>query len=1247
MKRVSIIPTSLVGFRGHIQKEKEQDKPLKFAEEISMKHKKPDRAVRLFKRALHISLLLVLPLLFSGCFAAMEAGIIAVLAQKDGGGSHNAPPESRILSTMNRSEFPDPDHIELRYRLSDDRATTLDINVEYAIEGGAFVDATEAASPLSEGKTGLSASQGGIEHVFVWDAGADLGGGAATVKLRITPLEGAVAGKADETTSFVAGNEPPTIDIAPLEGSKVGDIFIEYKIIDHSKDFVAIDVEYLTEDATEWTKATLRGERESLESDASPGEPHSIAWNSLADLGTSYNENVFIRMRGKDWEYGEFRSSDASFIVDNNSDPFATIVIPADECREIAIRYRLFDGEANPIKAVFQYSLKGEPFPALPETSEYIELILGHPWIRQRLRICTEADTYVTGMADGGTHNTIRDTDFVQKGLCYKIDATPFLVGKVVEITKDITSLVQWDASRIITSVDASASTITVDATFPYPVDATTGWRIRANEGMINLASSASGILHSFIWDSFKDTSYDTLKNVNIRITPYDSQRGTPVSFEIPYKVSNGLLSLSPQSPLAAGQFPTSIAIGDLSGDGKKDLACSNKGDDNIILYHQQQDGTLALHSPLDASSEPFSIAIADLNGDASPDLVCANYKSDNISIYYQQPDGKLELQFSLATGASPISVAIGDLNGDASPDLACANWSDDNITVYLQEEDGTFSLQPPLDASNMPRSVAIGDLNGDASPDLACANYNGRNITLYLQQADGTLQPSPQSPLDAGILPYAAGIGDLNGDGLYDLACVDYLGKTIFVYLQDATSHMLSLSTQLSCADEPESLTIGDLNGDGRMDLAFATTGNSIILYLQQEDGTLAEIPQSPAPVGTRPSSLAIGDLNGDGSMDIASANQFGNDITLYLQQPDGKLELSPQSPIPAELKPDPAAIGDLNGDGRMDIAFQTHEQTIAVYHQQADGILGPSLQSPLDATRFIQALAIGDLNGDGKMDLACAIANDYYNRKYIYYYTQVNGTLTLQPPLDTSDNPTSIALGDLDGDGKLDLACANRDSDNITVYLQRSTGLELQPPLDTTRTPNSVAIGDLNGDGRDDLACANMEAHQITIFLQDPISGALVEPPQSPLDVSGIRPISVAIGDLNGDGRQDLACANYNTRNINVFYQQEDGTLPTVPQLSLATGYFPDSVFPHSVAIGDLNGDGRMDLACANKGNNNITVFLQQEGGTLSEPAWSPLAVDIEPHEIAIGDLNGDGIMDLVCTNFQSYTLTIYLQR
>jgi hypothetical protein len=336
-----------------------------------------------------------------------------------------------------------------------------------------------------------------------------------------------------------------------------------------------------------------------------------------------------------------------------------------------------------------------------------------------------------------------------------------------------------------------------------------------------------------------------------------------------------------------AGRFPRSVAIGDLNGDGKPDLAIANQGDEKgantVSVLLNRGDGSFRARRDYATGEGPESVAIGDLNGDGKPDLATATGFASTVSVLLNRGDGSFRAKRDYATGGG-AKVAMGDLNGDGKPDLATASSS--TVFVLLNSGDGSFEEKRKYRTGKLPFSVAIGDLNADGKPDLATANYRSNTVSVLLNRGDGSFRPK----LDyrTGQHSTSVAIGDLNGDGKPDVATANESANTISVLVSrgDGT---FQAKRDYRTAIGPESVAIDDLNGDGKPDLASATqpanNEGTVSLLLNRGNGRFQT--KLDYRTGKLPFSVAIGDLNGDGKPDLATANGHGVGVSVLINTP------------------------------------------------------------------------------------------------------------------------------------------------------------------------------------------------------------------------------------------------------------------------------------------------------------------------------------------------------------------------
>lgn len=262
----------------------------------------------------------------------------------------------------------------------------------------------------------------------------------------------------------------------------------------------------------------------------------------------------------------------------------------------------------------------------------------------------------------------------------------------------------------------------------------------------------------------------------------------------------------------------------------------------------------------------------------------------------------------------------------------------------------------------------------------------------------------------------------------------------------------------------------------------------------------------------------------------------------------------------------------------------------------------------------------AVGDFNGDGKLDLAVADQNTGNVSVLLG-----NGNGTFQPHVDyaTGRTPLSVVVGDFNRDGKLDLAVTNESDNTVSVLLGNGDGtFQAAVRYGTGSSPYAVAVGDFNSDGKLDLVVANIYGNNVSVLLGN---GDGTFQAAANYDV-GMRPTSIAVGDFNGDGKLDLAVTNLGGNNVSVLLGMGDGTFSARVDYATGSG-------PNSVALADFNGDGKLDLAVTNQSDNTISVLLGNGDGTFQPPV--NYSVGTVPASVAIGDFNGDAKLDLAVAN------------
>jgi hypothetical protein len=740
----------------------------------------------------------------------------------------------------------------------------------------------------------------------------------------------------------------------------------------------------------------------------------------------------------------------------------------------------------------------------------------------------------------------------------------------------------------------------------------------------------------------------------------------------------------------ATGTLPRSVVVGDFNGDGKPDLAVANEFSDDVSILLGHGDGTFspavnyALGKPPSYPQlvfpdpvRPLSLAVGDFNGDGKSDLAVADFGAGTISILLGRGDGTFSsgpAAFALAeasaarigSGVNAIrtvysgyyQVVVGDLDGDGKLDLVVTNFfARSTVTILLGHGDGTFGYAITYDAGGSVagggvKSVAIGDFNGDGKNDLAVTSLNPygednnpNTVSILLGKGDGTFG----KPVTYEAAPYATSVvvGDFNGDGKSDLAVATADSVAILLGNGNGT---FAAPTKYPAGAGILFLAVGDFNGNGKSDLAVVSA-LGVSLLLGNGNGTFAasavhylagggrQYEYDYPDVHTAGSPMAIGDFNGDGKTDLAVAdNHFSNSVSILLGNGNGTFDATVTYPVGSA--PTSVAAGDFNGDGRSDLAVtNSYSNNVSILLGDGNGTFAPAVFYGVGSSP--NSVTIGDFDGDGKRDLA--VANSGSNTVSILLGIG-NGTFGIAPSIAVGTNPRSIAVGDFNGDGNSDLAVANGGNDqavpSISILLGDGKGL-FAPAINypSKESPISLVVGDFNGDGKSDLAVASVgyRGGSVSILLGDGKGGfgAAIRYP-----FTG-SPVSLAIGDFNGDGKSDLAVRTYDpydpTGGYGVWVLSGNGDGTFAP----AVGFAPNS-YNGSMAIGDFNGDGKSDLAVTNPFS--VTILLGSGDGTFGPPVKYFMGSN-GPIALVAGDFNGDAASDLAIVWHDSNGVSVLL--
>jgi alpha-tubulin suppressor-like RCC1 family protein len=406
-----------------------------------------------------------------------------------------------------------------------------------------------------------------------------------------------------------------------------------------------------------------------------------------------------------------------------------------------------------------------------------------------------------------------------------------------------------------------------------------------------------------------------------------------------------------------------------------------------------------------------------------------------------------------------------------------------------------TTSLAPfvNLPTLNGPGQVVIADLDGDGKPDLIIPDSYAGEISIYQNiSTNGTLTAGSFGPRvdlpvlpSSGTSPYFVVVADLDGDGRLDLVVLNPDNNVVSILRNISSPGPITTNSFAARIDLPggssmRGLAVRDLNGDGLPDIVTANSGENTVSVYQNLStvGNIAFAPRVNFTTDNGPQGLAVADLDGDGNPDIVSVNwnfPNWNNSTLSIFRNLGTggnittNSFAPEVSIPTVSTAFPIAIGDLDGDGKPDLVVGGSENssTIAVYRNTSTpgSITASSFAAPVifSAPGWVNSIALADLDGDGKLDIAMvsqisSVFSVFKNVSQPGSFT----TASLAPRVDYAAgyNPNGMAVGDLDGDGRPDIIFANTYDNTISIY-QNLVPFGMTPVIATQPTNTVAAVG------------------------------------------------------------------------------------------------------------------------------------------------------------------------------------------
>ncbi len=390
---------------------------------------------------------------------------------------------------------------------------------------------------------------------------------------------------------------------------------------------------------------------------------------------------------------------------------------------------------------------------------------------------------------------------------------------------------------------------------------------------------------------------------------------------------------------------------------------------------------------------------------------------------------------------------------------------------------------------------------------------------------------------------------------------------------------------------------------------------------------GTPGFVKPRPIGPGDSPTSaIAVGDMNGDGHLDIVVGNASGESY-IYFNDGRGNFPTAAKRAFgEADDEILALTVGDLDGNGWLDIMVIRSDDTGAIYLNDGSGNFSAAFPFG-DANEQLTSIAIGDMDGDGYFDLVCGTATGVF-----VYLNDGDGGFTDAADLELPGSMvSSVGLADLDGDGWLDIVAGSGNVPNLIYFNDQAGDFEAPEefgPGDDATT--SLAIADFNGDEYMDILVGNY-AEPSMVYFNDGAGDFTIS---VTLNITPALTSGVTVADMDGDGDIDIVITNAGEPN-QVYFNDGVGNFP------VTRTFGPGSDVVSGVSVGDFNGDGALDIVVGTSNEQNM-VYLNDGGGGF--PMVDTFGSgDDATYSLTIGDVDGDGYLDLVLGD-QVNGVTVY---
>ncbi|NLN92673.1 MAG: VCBS repeat-containing protein [Candidatus Hydrogenedens sp.] len=606
------------------------------------------------------------------------------------------------------------------------------------------------------------------------------------------------------------------------------------------------------------------------------------------------------------------------------------------------------------------------------------------------------------------------------------------------------------------------------------------------------------------------------------------------------------------------------------------------------------------------------------------------------------------ENRVAISVGESPYEVLSADLNRDGIVDLVTLDWNSETVSVLLGDVEG-FKPRVSYPVGPTPRAGVIAPLTSDGYLSIAVLSEELEQITVLFGNGQGQFPESGIIPLTTGSGPIAMTAADFNLDGIADLAVSHTESNTVSIILSQGDKFFYE-PAHIPVGKGPVGLCAVDLDRDRIPEIIVANSLDDTLSIISFTERGYEET--TVLPCSSRPRRVQYADMNRDGVPDLLVSREFSRNLAIFYGTLQGTFvqdEVTFSGPVSRFVVDDftsdaiPDIVALLFGDSRENLqpsgTFEVMQGDLSGNFKSA-GLYGTGWGS--------NALLAEDMNRDGYVDL---VTGDLSTNSVSLIYNRGNGSFETERHHYMTDEPGEMLLADFIQKGLPDLVISGRKSNLLYLFANQGDGSFIHSrTLSLGAQALALAAGDLNNDGRMDLVVSLHQQYDLLVFMNS--GGGQFQPARRVSVLSGDRKVlpqvlSIALGDVDGDGHPDIVTANSKIDSVSVLLNRGDGTFEAAKTTKVDN-------YPRDIHLVDTNRDQKLDLVFLSRNDPDVATdgadprvcrWFGLGDGTFHEDSHIRISTGSAPRALRLGDYTGNGSLD--CATIHPGDNSLYLLR